>query len=79
MKVEETRKRVHERLANDELAQRGPDRPPKAAASLEQVEQDVEATYRDPCRLARQRETVTQSIRAISHTYNLIDGVWRAS
>jgi hypothetical protein len=74
-KAEETRKRVHERLTNahDESAQRGPGRPPKVAASLEQVEQDVETACQEHCRLAGQRETVTQRIRAIGHAYHFVD------
>ena len=74
-KAEETRNRVHERLANahDEPAQRGPGRPPKVAASLEQVEQDVEAACQEHRRLARQRDIVTQSIRAIGHAYHFVD------
>ena len=74
-KAEETRKRVHERIANahDEPAQRGPGRPPKRAASLEQVEQEVEAACQEHRRLAGQRETVTQSLRAIGHAYHFVD------
>ncbi len=62
----ETLNRVHERLAhtNSEPAKRGPGRPPKVAVSLEQVRQAVEAARQEHQRLAEQRETVTQSIRA---------------
>jgi hypothetical protein len=52
---------------------RGPGRPPKAAACLEQVEQAVEAARYEHQRLAGQRETVTQSIRAIGHAYHFVD------
>jgi hypothetical protein len=74
-KAEKTRKQVQEHLtnANGEPAQRGPGRPPKAAASLGQVEQDVAAACHEHQRLASQRETVTQSIRAIGHAYHFVD------
>jgi hypothetical protein len=73
--AEETRNRVQEHLdnADGEPAKRGPGRPPKAAASLEQVVQDVEAARQEHQRLAGQRETVTQSIRAIGHAYHFVD------
>jgi hypothetical protein len=73
-KAEATRTRVQEHLhnANSEPAQRGPGRPPKAAASLERVAQDVEAARYEHQRLAEQRETVTQSIRAIGHAYPFV-------
>jgi hypothetical protein len=73
--AEETLKRVQERLdhANDEPAKRGPGRPPQGVASLEQVQQDVAAARHEHQRLAGQREQVTQSIRAISHAYHLVD------
>jgi hypothetical protein len=63
VQAEETRTRVHEHLDNPdgEPAQRGLSRPPKAAATLEQVAQDVEAARHEQHRLAGQRETVTQS------------------
>jgi hypothetical protein len=74
-KAEEALKRVHEHLemANDELAQHGPSRPPKGAASLEQVTQAVEAARHEHQRLSEQREQVTQSIRAIGHAYHFVD------
>jgi hypothetical protein len=74
-KAEETLTRVHEHLAmaNDELAQRGPGRPPKGAANLEQVKQAVDAARHEHQRLSAQRETVTQSIRAIGHAYHFVD------
>ena len=74
-KAEETLTRVHEHLAmaNDELAQRGPGRPPKEAANLEQVKQAVDAARHEHQRLSAQRETVTQSIRAIGHAYHFVD------
>jgi len=74
-KAEETLKQVQEPLdnADGEPAKRGPGRPPKATASLEQVAQDVEAARHEHQRLAGQRETVTQSIRAIGHAYHFVD------
>jgi DNA-binding XRE family transcriptional regulator len=74
-KVEETLNRVQEPLdnADDEPQKHGPGRPPQAVASLEQVAQDVEAARHEHQRLAGQRETVTQSIRAIGYAYHLVD------
>ena len=70
-----TLNRVQEHLdnANDEPEKRGPGRPPKVAASLEQVQQDVEATRQEHQRLAGQREKVTQRIRAIGQAYHFVD------
>lgn len=67
--------RVQERLdnANGEPAQRAPGRPPHVAASLAQVAQEVEAARHEHQRLAGQRETVTQSIRAIGHASHFVD------
>jgi Family of unknown function (DUF6399) len=74
-KAEERLTRGQERLdnANGEPAKHGPGRPPQATASLEQVAQDVEAARQEHQRLAGQRETVTQSIRAIGHAYHFVD------
>jgi hypothetical protein len=74
-KAEETRKRVHEHLlnANEEPQQRGPGRPLKGAASLAQVEQDVDAARQEHQRLTAQRAQVTQSLRAIGHAYHVVD------
>jgi len=74
-KAEETLKRVQEPLQpmGDEPAKRGPGRPPQAAASLEQVAQDVEAARHEHQRLSEQRETVTPSIRAIGHADHFVD------
>ena len=73
--AEETLTRVHERFdhTHGEPAKRGPGRPPKAAACLEQVEQAVEAARHEPQRLTGQREQVTQSMRAIGHAYHFVD------
>ena len=74
-KAEERLTRVHEHLddTNDTPEKRSPGRPPKGAASLEQVEQDMEAARHEHHRLAEQREQVTQSIRAIGHAYHFVD------
>jgi Family of unknown function (DUF6399) len=74
-KAEEARKRGHEHLAkaNDEPATRGPGRPPKVAASLEEVKQEIEAACQEHPRLSGQRETVTQSMRAIGHASHCVD------
>ena len=74
-KVEETLNWVHEHLdnADDQPNKRGPGRPPQAAARLEQVAQDAAAARHEHQRLAGQRETVTQSIRAIGHAYHFVD------
>jgi hypothetical protein len=73
--AEEALKRAHEPLdtANDAPAKRGLGRPPKAAVSLEQIAQTVAAARYEHQRLAEQRETVTQSIRAIGHAYHFVD------
>jgi hypothetical protein len=73
--AEETLQRVHEHLdtADGAPAQRGPGRPPKAAVSLEQGAQHRAAARHEHQRLAKQRETVTQSIRAIGHASHLVD------
>ena len=74
-KADETLKRVQERLDNPDntSAKRGPGRPPKATLCLEQVVQQVAAAHHEHQRLSEQRETVTQSIRAIGRAYHLVD------
>jgi hypothetical protein len=73
--AEETLKRVHEHCdnANGEPAKRGPGRPPKVTPCLEQAAQDVGAAQHEHQRLTRQREQVTQSMRAIGHAYHFVD------
>src|SRR5499427_8176710 len=73
--AEETRTRVHERLANanGEPAKRGPGRPPKTTLGLEQAAQDMAAAHHEYQRLTGQREQVTQSMRAIGHAYPFVD------
>jgi hypothetical protein len=74
-KAEERLTRVQEHLDNatNTPAKRAPGRPPKVVASLEQVEQDLEAARHEHHRLAEQREQVTQSIRGIGHAYHFVD------
>jgi hypothetical protein len=64
-----------ERLQNpsDAPAKRGPGRPPKATASLEQVAQQAETANQEYQRISGQREQVAQSIRAIGHAYHFVD------
>jgi hypothetical protein len=63
------------RLQNpsDAPAKRGPGRPSKTTASLEQVAQKAEAASRESQRISGQREQVAQSIRAIGHAYHFVD------
>lgn len=74
-KAQETLEQRQERLHNgdDEPDKRGPGRPPKAAVSLEQVEQEMEAARQEHQRLFEQREKARQSIRAISDAYHFVD------
>ena len=58
---------------NSEPPKRGPGRPPKATMRLEQAAQAVEAARQEHQRLARQREQVTQSLRAIGHASHFVD------
>jgi Family of unknown function (DUF6399) len=58
---------------NNEPVKRSPGRPPKMAASLEQAEGEVEAARYEHQRLMGQRETLRQSIRAMSHAYHFVD------
>jgi hypothetical protein len=53
--------------------QRGPGRPPQATASLEQLEQDLQAARQEFERLRAQREQVVQSIRRIGQAYHFVD------
>jgi Family of unknown function (DUF6399) len=74
-KAEETLKRAHEylALATNEPAPRGPGRPPKGIASLEQVTDALEAARDAHQRLSAQREQVTQCICALGHAYHFVD------
>jgi hypothetical protein len=59
--------------ADDAPQKRGPGRPPQAAASLGQLEQDAQAAHQELERLSAQREQVAQSIRHIGQAYHLVD------
>ena len=75
VKAEETLQGVqeHRSSANNEPTKRRPGRPPKVAASIEQVAQEVEAARQEHPRLTEQRAPVTHSIRAIGHAYHFVD------
>jgi hypothetical protein len=73
---------AHERLeqgqgplqgAGDAPHKRGPGRPPQAAASREQLEQDAQAARQEFERLSAQREQVAQSIRTIGQVSHFVD------
>jgi len=59
--------------AGNAPAKRGPGRPPKATASLEQVEQEAQAAHQEFERISAQREQVAQSIRTIGQAYHFVD------
>jgi len=59
--------------AGDTLPKRGPGRPPQAAVSREQLEQDAQAACQEFERLSAQREQVAQSIRTIGQAYHFVD------
>src|SRR2546426_2033233 len=52
---------------------RGPSRPPKATASLEQLEGEAQAARQEFERISAQREQVAQRIRGIGHAYHFVD------
>ncbi len=59
--------------AGDAPEKRGPGRPPKAIASLEQLTQEAQATSQEFERISAQREQVAQSIRTIGQAYHFVD------
>jgi hypothetical protein len=63
----------HLQSARGEPAKRGPGRPPKTIASLEQLEQEAHAAHREHQRLSELRERVARSIRAIGQAYHFVD------
>jgi hypothetical protein len=67
--------RIQTHLQNrgDESEKSGPGRPRKAAVSLEQAEQTLEAASREHERLAQQREQVKIHIRGIGRDYHFVD------
>ena len=58
---------------DDAPAKRGAGRPPQAAASLEQLEQDAQAASEEFERISAQREQVAQSIRHLGQAYHFVD------
>jgi len=59
--------------AGDAPEKRGPGRPPKATASLEQLAQEAQATRQECERISAQRAQVAQSIRRIGQAYHFVD------
>ena len=68
-----SRVQEHIQRVDAQRERRGPGRPPKAVPSLEQAQQEVEATRQEYQRLTGQRETVGQSIRVMGHAYHFVD------
>jgi len=73
--AQERREQVQGQLqgAGNAPENRGPGRPPKATASLEQIEQEAQAANQEFERISAQREQVAQSIRAIGQAYHFVD------
>src|SRR5215471_1924477 len=63
----------HLQGAGDAPHKRGPGRPPRAAASLEQLVQAAQAARQEFERISTQREQVAQSIRMIGQVYHVVD------
>src|SRR6266853_3732535 len=59
--------------AGGEPQKRGPGRPPKNTASLEQLAQEAEVARQEHQRISEQREQVAQRIRALGHAYHFVD------
>src|SRR2546426_3568250 len=59
--------------AGGEPQKRGPGRPPKNTASLEQLAQAAEVARQEHQRISEQREQVAQRIRAIGPAYHCVD------
>ena len=59
--------------AGDAPHKRGPGRPPRAAASLEQLAQEAQEARQEFERISAQREQVAQSIRTIGQVYHVVD------
>src|SRR2546421_7202763 len=76
--VSEAREQL-ERLQSDPQSmgdapdKRGPGRPPKEPASLEQAEHALKAASREHERLTQQRAQVKASLRGIGHDYHCVD------
>src|SRR5215510_3933643 len=59
--------------AGDAPAKRGPGRPPKATASLEQLKREAQAANQEFERISAQREQVAQSMRSIGQAYHFVN------
>jgi hypothetical protein len=59
--------------AGDAPEKRGPGRPPKATARLEQLAWEAQAARQEFERISAQREQVAQRIRGIGHAYHFVD------
>ena len=59
--------------AGDAPAKRGPGRSPKAPASLEQLEREVQVASQEYERISAQRVQVAQSIRRIGQAYHFVN------
>jgi hypothetical protein len=66
-------RQAHLQGAGNAPHKRGPGRPPRAAASLEQLVQAAQAARQEFERLSAQREQVAQSIRMIGQVYHVVD------
>jgi hypothetical protein len=74
-KAQERRAQAQEQRPGTDAApaKRGAGRPPQAAASLEQREQDAHAASQEFERISAQREQVAQSIRPLGQAYHCVD------
>jgi uncharacterized protein DUF6399 len=63
----------HLQGAGDAPHKRGPGRPPRAAANLEQLVQAAQAARQEFERISAQRERVAHSIRMIGQVYHVVD------
>jgi uncharacterized protein DUF6399 len=74
----EAQKRVEHRQGQlrgtgDTPQKRGPGRPPHAAASLEQLQQEAYTARQEFERISAQREQIAESMRRISQAYHFVD------
>jgi hypothetical protein len=63
----------HLQDTGDAPEKRGPGRPARATASLEQIAHEAHAASQEFERISAQREQVAHSIRAIGHAYHFVD------
>ena len=71
--AQETLQQAQEQAQRGAPQRRGPGRPPKTLPGLASAKQEVEAAGQEHQRLAKQREKLAQSIRAIGHAYHFVD------